>query len=83
MLGQVGEDAAVGHAGLHLGVERAVEQGLAHGLLELVEALALRGADGHRIAVVGPQDVEERAVGHPVGLVQDQERRDGPPGRAR
>ena len=40
VLGQVGQDAAVGHAGLDLGVERPVEQGLAHGLLELVEAVA-------------------------------------------
>ena len=41
MLGQVGQDAAVGDAGLDLGVERALEQGLADGLLEAVEPLAL------------------------------------------
>ena len=33
-----------------------------------------------RVAMMGPQDVEERAVGHAVGLVQDQQRRDGRPG---
>ena len=40
-----------------------------------VEPLALRGADGDAVAVVGPEDVEERAVGDAVGLVQDEDRR--------
>ena len=40
VLGQVGQDAAVADAGLDLGVERAVVQGLADGLLQAVEPLA-------------------------------------------
>ena len=75
VLGQVGQDAAVADAGLDLGVERPLVQGLADGLLQAVEPLAPGGADGDRVAVVGPEDVEERAVGDAVGLVQDEDRR--------
>ena len=74
VLGQVGQNAAVGHARLHFGVEGPIEQGLADGLFEAVEALSPGGADGHGIAVMGPQDIEERTIGHAVGLVQDQQR---------
>ena len=40
VLGQVGQDAAVLDAGLDLGVERLLVQGLADRLLEPVEPLA-------------------------------------------
>ena len=40
VLGQVGQDPAVADAGLDLGVERPLVQGLADGLLQPVEPLA-------------------------------------------
>ena len=42
VLGQVGQDAAVADAGLDLGVEGALVQRLADGLLQAVEAVARR-----------------------------------------
>ncbi len=62
-------------ARLDFGVHRPLVQGLADGLFEAVEAVAARGADGHGVVVVGLEDVEERAVGDLVDLIEDQERR--------
>ena len=75
VLGQVGQDPAVADAGLDLGVQGPLVEDLADGLLEPVEPLAVGGADADRLVVVGLEDVEERAVGDPVDLVQDQDRR--------
>ena len=74
VLGQVGQDASVGYARLDLGVDGTFEQGLADGLLQVFNALTPRRADGHRIAMVGLEHIQERAVGNPVGLVQHQQR---------
>src|SRR4051794_5760488 len=63
VLREVGQDAAILNAGLDLSVERPIVQGLADGLLEAVEPLAPGGADGDRVVVMRPQDVEERAIG--------------------
>ena len=75
VLGEVGQDAAVADAGLDLGVERA--RAGPRGRPAPAGRARRRWAAlmAHRLVVVGPQDVEERAVGDLVGLVQDEERR--------
>ena len=75
MLGQVGQHAAVGDAGLDLGVERSFGKRIANGRFQAIEPLAAGRADRDRAGVMGLENVQVRPIRDLVGLVEHQQGR--------